>query len=96
MAETNAHSGYPEGAAILLHNIEQGAGNTRTGATERVTQGDRAAVQVNLLVHLVENFQIFQHWQGLCGESFVELEEVDIVDAQARALQGFWVAGTGP
>src|SRR5450830_1802567 len=89
LAEANAHGGYPEGAAILLHHVQQSAGDTGTGATERVTQGDRAAVQVNLLVHLVEHFQIFQHWQGLCGERFVELEEVDIGDGQACALQGF-------
>ena len=86
----------PEGAAILLHHVEQGAGNTRTGATERVTQGNRAAVQVNLLVHLVEYFQIFQHRQGLCSESFVELEVVDIVDARPARFSAFWVAGTGP
>ncbi len=86
----------PKVAAILLHHVQQSAGNPRTGATERVTQGDRAAVQVNLLVHLVEHFQIFQHWQGLCGESFVELEEVDVGDTQTRALQCFCVAGTGP
>src|SRR3989344_3315066 len=89
LAETNAHGCNPEVAAILLHHIEQSAGDSRAGATERVAQGDRAAVQVNLLVHLVEYFQIFQHRQGLCGEGFVELEEVDICDGQARALQGF-------
>jgi hypothetical protein len=80
----------------LLHHVEQSAGNTRTGATERVAQGNRAAVQVNLLVHLVEHFQIFQHWQGLCSESFVELEEVDIGDVRPARFRAFCVAGTGP
>src|SRR5476651_1603972 len=89
LAEANAHGGYPEGTAILLHHVEQSARDSRTGTTERVTQGNGAAVQVNLLVHLVEHFQILEHRQGLCGEGFVELEEVDVGDGQARTLEGF-------
>ena len=54
-----------------------------------MAQGDGTAVQVNLLIHLVEHFQIFQHWQGLCSEGFVELNEVDIGHAQTCALQCF-------
>ncbi|MNZ71388.1 hypothetical protein D3C78_897480 [compost metagenome] len=46
-------------------------------------------MQVNLLIHLVEHFQIFEHWQGLCSKGFIELDEVDIGHGQPGTLQGF-------
>src|SRR3990167_7945569 len=93
LAETDAHGRHTEGAAILLHHVQQGTGDTRTGTTERVTQGDRAAVQVDLLFNLVEHFQVLQHRQGLGSEGFVKLEEVDVVDGQTSTLEGFLSRG---
>ena len=74
----------------MLHDVEQGAGNPRSRATERVTQRNRAAVQVNLLIHLVEHFQVLEYRQGLRGERFVELDEVDVARMIALMSMARW------
>src|SRR5690606_31477690 len=71
LTQANTHGGHAERAAILLHHVQQGAGNTRTGTAERVTQSDGAAVQVDLLLHLVEDLEVLQHRQSLRSEGFV-------------------------
>src|SRR5690606_18363980 len=65
LAQAHTHSGHAKRTTVLLHYVQQGTGDTGTGTTEGVSQGDRATVQVDLLVHLVEHFQVLQHRQGL-------------------------------
>src|SRR5690606_15669023 len=88
LAETDAHGRHTQGAAVLLHHVQQGAGDTGTGAAVRVTQRDGTTVQVDLLVHLVQQLQVLQHRQGLGGEGFVQLDVIDVVHGQAGTLEG--------
>src|SRR5690606_28767273 len=87
LTQTDAHSGHADGAAILLHHVQQGAGDPRTGAAEGVTQGDGAAVEVDLLVHLVHKLEFLEHWQRLCDKGIVQRDVVYIVHGQTGTLE---------
>src|SRR5690554_4666224 len=52
-----------------------------------MAQGNRAAVQVNLLFHYAQQFQVFQNRQRLASEGFVQFPEVDVFNFQACTLQ---------
>ena len=84
-----------EVAAILLHRStgcrRYAHRSNRTGG-----RGNRAAVQVNLLVHLVEHFQGLSAL-GACVAN-ASLSSKKSISAMVRtcALQAFLVAGTGP
>ena len=49
LAHTDAHSGQPVAATAPSHFMDQGGHKARTAASERVTQSDSAAVDVDLL-----------------------------------------------
>src|SRR5690606_34749412 len=87
LTEADTHGGYTKLTAFGLHDIQQRGGDTGTRATQRMAQGDRAAVQVNLLFHYTQQFQVFQNRQRLTSEGFVQLPEVDVFDLQACTLQ---------
>ena len=67
---------------FAFHQVNQRCADTRPGAAQRVTEGDRAAVEVNFLVDLLHQPQIFNARQDLRGEGFVHLEHVDITGGQ--------------
>lgn len=50
LAETDAHGRYAKLYVALLHQIDQRAGNARTGAAERMTERDSPTVQVHLVI----------------------------------------------
>ncbi|MNP42827.1 hypothetical protein D3C76_1366160 [compost metagenome] len=52
-----------------------------------MTQGDRAAVEVDLLVDLLHQPQILNARQDLRGERFVHLKQVDIAGRQPGFFQ---------
>ena len=52
-----------------------------------MTDGDRAAVAVDAGV-VVGNAEVVQEAQDLDGERLVDLEEADVLDAEARRSAG--------
>src|SRR5690606_26761229 len=87
LPQSDAHRGHAKGTAVLLLDVQQGAGDTRSGATERMAQCDGAAMQVDLLVHLVEQLEILEHRQRLRSEGLVQFDVADVVHGQAGALE---------
>src|SRR5688572_461601 len=67
-----------------LELVEDGAEDHGAGGAERMAHGDGAAVHVDDLRVQVEGLRVAQHDRG---EGFVDLEQVDVVDAHAGALQ---------
>jgi len=57
-----------------------------------VTQRDRAAVHVDLRQVDAELLLPREHDRG---EGFIDLDEVDVLQRQARSLEDFLVAGIG-
>ena len=72
LTQADTHGGQAELAAFPFQYVQQGAGDTGTGAAQRVTQGDGAAVQVHFLFHFVQQLQVLGHRQGLGSERFVQ------------------------
>src|SRR5690606_11362939 len=65
--------------------LDQGVANkARTGHTKGVTNGDTAAVHVQLGW---VDFQLLLAINGLAGKGFVDFEQADIVDFQTRTIQ---------
>ena len=54
-----------------------------------MAQGNRAAMKVNFVVHLVQQVQILEYWQRLGRERLVQLHHFYIVHGHAQFLQYF-------
>src|ERR1035441_580847 len=67
-----------------LELVDHGAGDHGAGSAQRVAHRDGAAVDVELLVGDVQVLLELQH-DGC--EGLVQLEQVDVVDRQARAVE---------
>ena len=76
--------------AAMLHGVEQGDQDTGTGSAHGMTQGDGAAVDVDL-AHV--ELQVMGNGQALGREGLVGLDEVHIGDGQAGL--GHDLAGSG-
>ena len=72
--------------------MQQGDDNTGAGSTDRVTQGDSAAVDVDL-AHV--EVQLACHSDGLCGERLICLDQIDVIDGQAGLCQSGTGSGNG-
>ena len=60
-----------------------------------MTERNGATFDVNA-VHSIHKFHFFDDRKRLSSERFVELDVVNIVEAQTRPLKRFLVAVTGP
>src|ERR1700730_897090 len=67
-----------------LELVAHGAGDHRAGGAQRVAHRDGAAVDVELVVGNVEVLLELQHHRR---ERLVQLEQVDVIDRQARAVE---------
>src|SRR5215212_10146908 len=67
-----------------LELVDHGAGDHGAGGTQRVAHGDRAAVDVELLVGNVQVLLELQHHRR---ERLIQLEQVDVVDRQPGAVE---------
>src|ERR1019366_5984596 len=74
------------------HLVDQGDEDAGAGGYDGVADGDSAAVNVDAVGRRAE---FAHHDHGLNAEGFVELEEVDGVDAPAGAGEDFLNAGDG-
>src|SRR5699024_9327879 len=86
LTTTDAQGLQTEGLVVELESVDQGAGDAGTGAAERVTEGDRAAVDVQLLLDV--DPQPVGGGQYLRGEGLVEFDQVDVTDGHVGAGQG--------
>src|SRR5207302_6198883 len=82
-AAAHAHGDHAVAGFAPLHLPEQRGGQLGPGAAEWMTQGNRAAVDDGLF--RVEAGQL-NHGKGLRGESFVQLDQVDVRKFQSREL----------
>ncbi len=71
-------------ASRLLHFVQQRDQHTRAGRTDRMTDGDGAAIDVDLRRIPAE---ILVDRAGLRGESLIGLDQVEVVDLPAGLLQ---------
>src|SRR4051812_27943559 len=81
-ANTQGDQRAPGVAALQL--VNHGAQNHRAGSTEGMTHGDGTAVDVELLVGDVQVLLELEHYGR---EGLVELEQVDVVDGEAGAIE---------
>src|SRR4051812_10968664 len=83
-AATLAHRLQPVTAAGALQLVEERGHELRARAPERVTEGDGATVDIDL-VHV--GMVLLLPGQHHGGERLVDLEQVDVVDGEAGPLQ---------
>ena len=69
------------------HFVDQLRGQLRARASQRMTECDRAAVDIDLsLVH----FQGTDNSQRLCGKGFVQFYQVNVVQRKPGQLRAPW------
>src|SRR5262249_30506936 len=69
-----------------LHLVKKRSHDTRARAAERVTDGDRAAVDVG---DLGTEMRQLHHRKRLDGERLIQLDQVNVVDTQPGTFQDF-------
>src|SRR3954454_10782735 len=84
LAAAGADRGDAEAAAAAAQLVDEGADDASAGGADRVPEGDRAAVDVDLLLVDAEHPHRVQRDRG---EGLVDLPEVDLVGALADLLQ---------
>src|SRR6476659_7449881 len=77
LADADAHRRDAIAAAATAQLPDERRGEAGAGAAERVAEGDRAAVDVELL--FVDS-QLSRAGQHLGGEGLVQLDQVDVVE----------------
>src|ERR1700729_935549 len=81
------HRLQPVPTAALLERVDQRGHNASAAGTQRMPDGDRAAVHVRLGQIGPSVFGPGQHHRG---ERLVDLEQVDVGERQARAVRGLF------
>src|SRR4051812_43231464 len=84
LAATRADGRHTEPAAAPAQLVDERADDARAAGADRMPEGDGAAVHVDL--RLVDS-QHPHRVQGDRGERLVDLEQVDVVDREARLLE---------
>ena len=82
LAAADAHRLEAEGVVRVLQAVEQRGHDAGAGHPERVAEGDRPAVDVELLLGDAE---VPGRGDHLGGERLVDLDEVDVVDGHSGA-----------
>src|SRR5512135_225434 len=86
LAHTDAQRHRRVAAAALLELARHGERKARTGAAERVADGDRAAVRIDARILEVDLHQL-EAPQHLARESLVYLDDIHVLELQAGALE---------
>ena len=92
LAAAAAQRGGAEAAAAALELVQQGEGDPGAGHADRVAEGDGAAVDVD---DVVGDAEVLHRGQADGGEGLVELEQVDVADRLAGALEAATMARDG-
>src|SRR5439155_9887510 len=82
----DAERRQPAPGAAALELVKERDDNSRTGSTDRMTQRNRAPVDVQ---PIARNRHVLQDSEHLRGERFVQLDEIEIVDGEAGTLSQF-------
>src|SRR5919107_4411347 len=83
-AAADAERGEAAAQVATLELVDERAEDHRAGGAERVTHGDRAAVDVG---DLVADVQVAHEAHRDGGERLVDLEQVDVLDLEAGLRQ---------
>ena len=84
ISATETQRGNPSSQAALLQGVEEGRENPRAAGADRMSQCDRASVDV----HAVGiDPQLAEDGDQLNGERLVDFEEIDITERPANFLQ---------
>ena len=75
--------------------MQQGGEDPRARATQRVSQSDRAAVRVDI-GHAIGDAEVLDTGESLGGEGFVQFDDAQVVEGEARELSALRDAGAGP
>src|SRR6476469_3891560 len=86
LTAAGADRGDAETAAAATQLMDEGADQTGAGGADRVAEGDRPAVDVDVLLADSEDPHRADRDRG---EGLVDLPEVDVLGALADLLQGF-------
>src|SRR4051794_4980730 len=87
LAAADAHRLETERLVVVLQRVDECRGDPRAGHAERVTDGDRAAVDVELVAERVDA-DAARRRDDLGGECLVDLDQVDVVDGLAGVGEG--------
>src|SRR5690349_5887915 len=85
LAAAGADRGAAEAAAAALELADEGSDHPGTGSSDRVTEGDCAAVHVDLVLVDVEHLHGVQRDRS---EGLVDLPDVDVGRGLADLLEG--------
>src|SRR4051812_47381072 len=92
LPDADAHGDHAEAGIATAHFVNERGHETGPSRAERVTEGDRAAVRIDL--GGVES-ELANAGHGLRGEGFVELDQIEINSGEPRALERFACRGHG-
>src|SRR4051794_25229508 len=84
LATAGADRGHPEPTAAAAQLVHERAEDPRAGRADRVAERDRPAIHVHLRVVDAEHAHGVERDRR---ERLVDLEQVDVVDRQARLLE---------
>src|SRR5205807_6033445 len=77
VSPAEAEGGQAPLRAAVLHAVDQGREHASPAASDRVTEGDRPAVHVELVMRHPE---LSHHCDARRGIGLIVLEEIDVVD----------------
>src|SRR5258708_20187290 len=76
LSAADACRGQPVAFPAAAQLVQQGDDEARSGGSQRMAEGDRAAVDVQLL-HV--DAELLRYVQHLAGEAFVHLNHIDLL-----------------
>src|SRR6185312_14214682 len=83
LADADAHGAEGVAAFGALQLIDGGREEPCAACAERMAEGNSAALRIDAWV-VVGNVQLAKHREALGGESFVQLDDVDLIERQSR------------
>src|SRR6476646_1454930 len=83
-AASHAHRHDPVFRLPPFQLLQQAGGKLRPRAAQRMPERDRAPIHIHALQRQAQSFD---HCKGLCGEGFVQLKQLDLIQAQTRQLE---------
>src|SRR4030081_3798280 len=87
LPSSDAHGDDPVARFLAGHFVGDGADHARTGHSEWMTDGDRAIVDIEFFR---VNAQAVGEKDALDSKSFVQPQEIDVIETQAATTEKFW------
>src|SRR5436853_6218684 len=83
-AAANAHRHHSVSSVASLQFAQDRCGQLCSRAAERMTEGNRAAIDVDLIRVKLEHLD---YGERLRGESFVQFDQIDLIECQTCKFQ---------